>query len=306
MRRAMISLLAVLPLACAPATSLAARGNAQGSQPNGPCVAVTGTVVSVDTARNEFVANAYVLPVSAGNTCPVVTPIGPILTASDSPTPPPTTHVTVSTDANTKFVVNGRAGTLSNLVPNTRFDGVFPGVPTDDINAVVSRPAVSIVAKTPPRHRQLFAWVGTVTAVSPTGHTVTVSVERSLPASLVPSGSDPVTFTVDRHTVILGGNGSGGLFGARLSGVQVGDVVAGAATGWSDMTLTQVEAVPLQVLLDLPATTSGPLLTARDRQLHRALALLGVTSAHHQSKAESHKRSRHASHGRKSRAHSHA
>ena len=303
MRRALISLLAALPLACAPATALAAPTV---SAPTGPCVTVSGTVVSVDTTRNEFVANAYVLPVSAGNHCPVIVPIGPILTASDSPTSPPTTHVTVSTDASTKFVVNNRSGSLSGLVPGSTFTGVFPGVPSDDINTVVSRPAVSIVAKTPPRHRQLFAWVGTVTGVKTTARTVTVSVERSLPASLIPSGSDPVTFTVDRRTMIVGGNGSQHLFGGTLGGVRVGDIVAGAAVGWSDMTLTQVQAVPLRVLLDLPASDSGPLLTARDKQIRRALALLGVKSvqpAHHKSKAKSHRKARHV---KKSHARTHA
>ncbi len=302
MRRALISLLAALPLACAPATALAANGR---TAPGGPCVAVSGTVVSVDTARKEFVANAYVLPVSAGNHCPVVIPIGPILTASDSPTTPATAHVTVRTDTNTKFVVNNRAGGLSDLKPNSHFDGVFPGVPIDDINAVVSRSAVSIVAKTPPRHRQLFAWVGTVTGVGTSARTVTVSVERSLPASLVPAGSDPVTFTVDRRTMILGGNGSQRLFGGTLSGVQVGDIVAGAAVGWSNMTLTQVQAVPLRVLMDLPAPAVGPLLTARDKQLRRALALVGAGSAHHKAKAKSHKSSHRVSHVKKSHRVSH-
>jgi hypothetical protein len=295
MRRALISLLAALPLACAPATALAAPG---GNAPHGPCVTVSGTVVSVDTTRDEFVANAYVLPVAAGNHCPVVAPTGPILTASDSPTPPATIHVTVSTDTNTKFVINNRPGSLAGLVPNSTFDGVFPGVPTDDVNTVVTRSAVSIVAKTPPRHRQLFAWVGTVTGVDTSAQTVTVSITRSLPSSLIPSGSDPVTFTVDRRTLILGGSGSG-LATRTLTGVQVGDVVAGAAVGWSDMTVTQVEAVPLRLLLDLPASTTGPLLTARDKQLRQALALLGVKStksSHHKSKAKSHRKARHVSH----------
>ena len=122
----------------------------------------------------------------------------------------------------------------------------------------------------------------------------------------MPSGSDPVTFTVDRRTMIVGGNGSQHLFGGTLSGVQVGDIVAGAAVGWSDMTLTQVQAVPLRVLLDLPASTSGPLMTARDKQLRRALALLGVRSvrpAHHKSKAKSHRKAHHVT---KSHARSHA
>jgi len=72
------------------------------------------------------------------------------------------------------------------------------------------------------------------------------------------------------------------------------------------MTLTQVQAVPLRVLLDLPASDSGPLLTARDKQIRRALALLGVKSvqpAHHKSKAKSHRKARHV---RKSHARTHA
>ena len=42
---------------------------------------VAGTVVSVDGANNQFVANAYVLPTLRGNHCPVASPPPPVVTA---------------------------------------------------------------------------------------------------------------------------------------------------------------------------------------------------------------------------------
>ena len=197
--------------------------------------------------------------------------------------PPATTQVTIGVDANTKIRVNGRLATLADLRPNATFRAVFSGQPTDPIATLVANPAVSIEAKNPPRHRQLFAFVGTVTDVSSSAGTVTVNVSQSLPNSLVPSGSGPLAFAVDRRTLVLGGNAAGGLNGGSLSGVQVGDVVAGGTVGWSDMTLTEVQALPLRLLIDFPVASTtggaGPNPSAQTKALRRALSLLGVKTA---------------------------
>ncbi len=289
MRRAFISLLAVLPLACAPAAASAAD--------TGPCVVVTGTVVSVDGANNQFVANASVVAQSPGNFCPAV-PTGPILTAPERFHAPAavtsTTQVTIATDPNTKIRVNGRTGTVSNLKPNDHFNAMFSGTPNDQIQTIVSRHTLTLEATTPPRRHELFAFVGTVTGVSVRGRSVTVSITQSFPSDLVPSGSDPVSFTVDRHTLVLGGNARYGLDGGSLAGVNVGDVVAGAVVGWSDMTLPAVQKLPLQLLLDIPVVTStggaGLNTGIQTQALRHALQLFGVKPAASHHKAKHHKR----------------
>ena len=125
---------------------------------------------------------------------------------------------------------------------------------------------------------------------------MTVSVTQSFPNDLVPSGSDPVSFTVDRRTLVLGGNARNGIGGGSLAGVHVGDVVAGAVVGWSDMALPAVQRLPLQLLLDIPVatTTGGAGLNTgvQTKTLRHALELLGVkTRASHHAKAKHHKRS---------------
>lgn len=294
MKRALISLLAVLPLACAPAAATAAT-----AQGNGPCVVVTGTVVSVDGANSQFVANASVVPQSPGNFCPAPPP-GPILTAPERFHAPAAvtspTQVTIATDPNTTIRVNGRVATLGDLKPDDQFNALFSGTPDEPITTIVSGHTLTLDAKTPPRRHQLFAFVGTVTAVNPRGGSVTVSVTQSFPNDLVPSGSDPVSFTVDRRTLVLGGNARNGIGGGSLAGVHVGDVVAGAVVGWSDMALPAVQRLPLQLLLDIPVatTTGGAGLNTgvQTKTLRHALELLGVkTRASHHAKAKHHKRS---------------
>jgi hypothetical protein len=305
MRRALISLLAAFPLACAPATALASTGRATDG-PQGPCATVAGTVVSVDAANHQFVANAYVLPTSAGNHCPITAPPPPILTAPDrgprAVTPPATTQVMIGVDTNTKIRVNDRAATLADLRPNATFYAVFSGQPTDPITTLVYNAAVSIQAKNPPRHRQLFAFVGTVINVSSSAGTVTVNVSQSLPNSLVPSGSAPLTFAVNRRTLVLGGNAAGGLNGGSVSGVQVGDVVAAGTVGWSDMTLTEVQSLPLRLLIDFPVATStggaGLNPGTQTKALRRALSLLGLKTVSKHHKAKSHKKAHARKHSR--------
>jgi len=304
MRRALISLLAVVPLACAPAAASAATGD------TGPCVQVTGKVVSVDSANQQFVASATVVPRSPGNFCPAPS-TGPIITAPDRFHAPATdtspTQVTIATDPNTVIRVDGRTATLDDLEPNATFTALFSGTPTEPISTIISGHTLRLDAKSPPRHRQLFAFVGTVTGVD--AHTVTVSVAQSFPNDLVPGGSDPVSFTVNRQTLVLGGNARNGIRGGSLAGVQVGDVVAGAVVGWSDQLLPAVQKLPLELLLDIPVSTNsggaGINTGIQTNALRHALQLLGVRSgfSHHR-KATHHKRAhvKHA-HTRKSHAH---
>jgi hypothetical protein len=214
--------------------------------------------------------------------------------------------VTITTDANTKVFVNWHVGTPADLAAGQTFFALMNGSPGDSIQTLVSQPARMIFAKTP---RQIYGFVGTVTAVDPTGGTVTVDVARSLPSSLVPAGSPPVPFTVGPHTLVLGGSGSGGLgggffgglFGGSLSNVSVGDMVAGGLIAPGGQTLTQIEATPLMVLLDLPArptTSAAAAARAQSRALHKAVSLVKHGAKKHKSHKKSHKKASKRTHSR--------
>lgn len=297
MRRALISLLAVVPLACAPA-ALAAPGD------TGPCVAVAGTVVSVDATNNQFVGSVSTAPVAAGNHCPAV-PTGPILTAPERFHAPAavTTPVqlTFAVDPNTIIRINWRAGVLGQLSQGDRFHAIFSGTPDEPLATIVSRHTLWLDGRTPPPHRTLFAFVGNVTATDTTVGTLTVNVTQSFPSGLVPPALEPATFTVNRRTLILGANATNGLRGGSLDGVQVGDLVAGAVVGWSNLTLAQVGSLPLRFLLDLPSGTgsggSGLNPNGQVNALRQVLALAGAKpSASHHHKVKTHKHAH--SHGR--------
>lgn len=189
-------------------------------------------------------------------------------------------QVTITTNASTTFRVNGQQGTISGLAAGDRFVAVFNGSPSDSLQTIVSSPAVAVYAHTPAAQHQLYAFVGTVTAVSTTADTVSVNVTGSIPSGLIPSSSNPATFTISPDTLILGANATNGLFGGTLSGVSVGDVVAGGPVGTAGETLAQVESSPLQVLVAFPVASSSTTTTASTRRatqtaLGRALALLG-------------------------------
>jgi hypothetical protein len=192
---------------------------------------------------------------------------------------PTTTRVTITTDSNTKIVINGKVATVSDLAAGDKFGALFSGSPTDSIETLVTNPPIAVFAKGSSvwSHPQLYGFVGTVTAVDTTAGTVTVNVRRTLPSSLAPSGSS-ATFTVGPHTLILAG---GSLFGASLSDVSVGDVVAGGELAPAGETLAQVEATPLKVLIDLPTTTTTG---SAVRHLKRAIHLKHGKKHHHSKK----------------------
>ena len=215
-------------------------------------------------------------------------------TTSTTPTSttPTTTQVTITVDSNTKFRVNRRTGTISDLAAGQKFLAVFNGDSSEDITTLVlNNPAVAVMANTPPRPNQLYAFVGTVTALSTTNGTVTVNVTNSLPSGLVPASANPATFTVGGDTLILGGASTSGLSLGSLSNVAVGDIVAGAETGPSGETLAQVQSTELRLLLDFPVGSATHAVKAKTRAqaLAKAKALLGFKSKPKKHKPKKHK-----------------
>ena len=215
-------------------------------------LAIAGTVVSVNADANAFVANAYALDGNGDRESGDPRGEGYDATGNSSPT---TIRVTVTTNSSTEFRVNGELGTISSLAAGARFQSVFDGIAGSDITTLVTNnPALTVTADDRP---QLYAFVGTVTAVtkpsSGSGGTVSVDLINSLPTEIASEASNPVTFTVGADTLILGGSGAGGLSVDSLSGVSVGDLVAGGLIAAVGDTLRQVEGAPLRLLLDFPA-----------------------------------------------------
>jgi hypothetical protein len=315
MRRAIGGLIAALPLALGVAVAHADGGSwGDGGQgQNG--VPVIGTVVQTDPAAGTFTANAFVPTESSepgddnsgsgsgsgddsgsgsgddsgsgsgdgsgsGSGSGSGGNFGGDLAHDQfggSSTTPATTPVTITTDANTNITVNDSTGTVGDMKPGDHFVAFFNGSPTDPIGTLVANPALAVFDHTPPPQKQVYAFVGTVTGTDTTNGTVTL--------------------TVSADTLILGGTSSSG-FGNTLANVSNGDIVAGGLIGPQGDTLTQVEALPLQVLLDLPVpsgsnVTASAKTKAKQNALKQALKLLGVKSASHHRKAH-HKR--HASH----------
>ncbi len=216
------------------------------------------------------------------------------------------TQVTISTGPSTTVQIDGQSSTPASLAQGDRFVALFSGMPGDSLQTLVASPAVAIYAHTPPTDRQLYAFVGSVTAVNPGvggSGTVSVNVTNTVPGGLVPAGSGPATFTVSAGTVVLGGTAVNGLFGGSLADVHPGDIVAGGVIGSSGETLAQVESSPLQALIDFPAASTGTQTTAsvrhaRARVLSQALALFGYRG--HSTRVRRH---RHAAHRRHHAAH---
>jgi hypothetical protein len=142
------------------------------------------------------------------------------------------------------------------LAAGARFQAVFDGIAGSDVATLVANNrALTVTADAPP---QLYAFLGTVTAVTTasagSGGTVSIDVTNSVPTEIASSASNPVTFRVGADTLILGGAGAGGLSVNSLSGVSVGDVVAGGLIVAAGDILSEVEGAPLRLLLDFPAS----------------------------------------------------
>ena len=190
------------------------------------------------------------------------------------------TQVTIVPDSTTKVISDGKSVAPTALAAGEKFFALFHGTPADSLATLVASAPVGVFAKSPPTPHALYAFVGKVTGIDTGKGTVTVNVERSLPASLAPSGSAPVTLTVGADTLVLGGS-SASLLGGGLSSVSVGDLVAGGLIGDSGLTLAQVGALPLRLLLDLPAgavTPGGSGAAATTQVLNHTLALLDGTA----------------------------
>lgn len=312
MRRAVVGLVTAVALMVGAGVAQAHGGHwgwgpGRGpGQPAAPVVAVAGTITAVNSTAGSFTANAFIPAgegfghhrsagggFSQGGSGDFHRDFaGPGTTST-----PTTTPVTITTNGSTRFRVNGRTATAADLAAGQRFVALLPGTPGESLQTLTASPALSVFAHTPPTPRQLYAFVGTVTAVNAAAGTVTVNVTNSVPSGLVPAGSGPATFTVSASTLVLGGPNAGGLFGGSLSNVAVGDVVAGGEVGTAGETLSQVEASPLQVLVDFPAS-SAPSTTAATRRatrqdaLNRAMSLFG-TRTHAAKKSKHHKTTHH-------------
>jgi hypothetical protein len=269
-----------------------------------PQTVVVGTIQSVDSSAGTFVANAYIVNHGHGDGHGHGGFDGDV---SGHQQQPATTQVTISTDSNTNFDVDGHSGTIDNLAQGQKFDAVFSGSPNGDEQTFLNgNPAVSVFARTPHARKQLYAFVGSVTGVDTANGTVSVDITRTLPSDLAAAGST-ATFTIGSDTLVLGGSGNG-LFGGSLSNVSVGDIVAGGVTAPSGDTTAQIEALPLRILLDLPATSSAMASKAsrahaRTHALDKALSLLGEKK----SKSHKSKKSRkHHAHTKSDRARTHA
>lgn len=344
MKKAITALLAALPLIIAPASAAAHK---HGSAVSPGVVGVVGKITAVDTAHGDFTADVsivsapgagrgsgegdgdgqgggegYVDPLNPGwpgSGQGYEDPLGPGHPyggpgdrhgpASDSSTTP----VTITPGSGTKIVLGGRFATLANLAAGDSFSATFRGSPSDSLSAITSNPPLLIVAKAAPK-RTLYAFVGTVTSTDTNAGTVTVDVVRTLPSSLAPAGSS-ASFTVDSSTLILGAGSGSSLLGDWLSDVQRGDIVAGGVEAAKGLSLGQLSALPLRLMLDLPVGTLGSShrsssamakakVKARAGALKRALSLLNthgkIKVVQKVTKPVSHKRS---SHHRSTRKH---
>jgi len=306
MRRAVIALVLALPLTLgtAAASAHSGGGGGWGNGPSGPRAAVAGTVVSVDPGAGTFVANAYVLtPPAFGN--PGRGWGAPGFGHSHqggqggqggqgwgqqgrlrshwrgsqmtTPTTPTLTQVTISTSStSTRIAVNGKPTTINGLAAGDRFVALFSGSSSDTIQTLTASPALAVFAHTAPTPKQLYAFVGTVTATSGSmaPGTVTVTVSNSYPSGFF---TTPAMFTVGPNTVILGGNSTtgNGLFGGSLGNVSTGDTVAGVVVAPAGETAAQIAALPLAALLDFPAGSSATP-AAKQSALDATLAMFGV------------------------------
>jgi len=304
MRRALLALIAAVPLFLGTTATAGANiiPGGYGLLPGGgsllnitqllsPKAAVTGTVVSTDPTDGTFVANASVL-----NPFQFLGGFGLGFGSSSTPT---TTQVTVSTNSNTMMLVNNSPGSVSDLASGDHFVGLFNGWPMDSIQTLTAGPAAFIYAHSQPTPKQVYGFVGTVTGTDTNAGTVSVNVTDTIPSDLAAAGS-PASFTVGTQTLVIGGTSSGSLIGGlggSLSNVSVGDIVAGALIAPGGETLSQVETLPLNVLLDFPAPpSSSSVAHLKAKALREALALLGGKSPARHHRRHHHRRHHHRQH----------
>jgi hypothetical protein len=222
----------------------------------------TPTTTTPTTTTPTSTTPTVTIPRPLPGPIPRPIPRPPTVPTTTTPTPPGPagpTSVTITTDSNTRFVVNGKqTATASDLAKGQRFEAELPGSPSEGLTQLTSSDAQAVEAVSPPSQTQpqgpqLYAFVGTVTATntSASPETVTVNVTQSLPNSLF-SGSQ--TFEVGPRTIVFGGTLSS-LSGGSLGNITVGDTVAGGEVGQGGETASQVEQSPLKLLVDFPAAS---------------------------------------------------
>ncbi len=231
------------------------------------------------------------------------------LRSHDDGSGPATTQVMITAGDATVVFVNGASGSVSGMSAGDEFIAFFDGSPGESITDLVQNAPLAIIDHTPPAPKALYAFVGTVSNVAATDDndgTVTVDVQGAMPSSIASSG-DSVPLTVTTDTLILGGSSATGL-GSNLTDVSDNDIVVAGLVAPEGDTLSQIEALPLKVLLDIPVSqTSGETQSqAREKALKKALAMIGdklkSKSKHAKKTKKSHRRS-HSRHASRKHAH---
>ncbi len=225
------------------------------------------------------------------------------LRSHDNGSGPATTQVTITGGDGTVVFVNGASGAVSDMSAGDEFIAFFDGSPGESITDLVQNAPLAIIDHTPPKPKELYAFVGSVSNVASTDATdgtVTVGVQGALPSSIASSG-DSVPLTVTSDTLILGGSSTSGL-GADLTDVSDNDIVVAGLVAPQGDTLSQIEALPLRVLIDIPVTQTAGQTTsqAREKALRKALAMIGdklksSKKSKHTKKSHRKSHSRHAS-----------
>jgi hypothetical protein len=317
MRKLLIGLATIMPLTIGTAIAHADLGQGQGSST--PTLEVHGTIVSVNAGGGTFVANVRIHhdegngggdkhgmgggdnnggdtngtdnhSGGSGGSWNAVRDFrrhdrrhGDRGSGSGD-----TTQVTITTNSSTAITLDDATSTLANLAAGDCFEATFAESGSGSPSTALTGPALTVDARSKCHHhhhsRTLYAFVGTVTGTDTAAGTVTVTVSNSTPSGLIAPGSS-ATFTTDDNTLFFGGSifGGGDEQGGSIGGITVGDVVAGGLHGDPSLTLAQVEATPLEILLDIPVGTStgpGTTMKARRHALHDAERLLGLKKSH--------------------------
>jgi hypothetical protein len=257
-----------------------------------------GTVVSTNPSAGTFVADAYAPAGAIGED------LGSLMTLGA--TAPTATQVTITTNAGTFMLVNGQPGSVGSMTAGDKFVALFNGSFLGSIQTLTAGPAIAVFDHTSPAPKQLYGFVGTVTGVDTTAGTVNVTLMDALPSTLASPGTAG-TFTAGHETLILGGSSAAGSLedgmaglGESLGNLSSGDILAGLTVAPAGETLTQIEAQPLKLLLDFPASPSTSSASrTKARALKELRALIGGRRIH----SRSHKTHHHHHPGKKSHKH---